>query len=166
MSKEKSEKQTLSDSLLTVEELCSLYGNVNGEYPAYPKDEWKECVEREETTTGYWEWVHHMLLEEIEVDEEQSPSVPDEERSPKATIVTIMEEQSKLVRSQLSPGEIFIYTAPQAARVLKMVPGLDFWQRSDMSSMDILLSGDHAGTLDENRPRAGVQRMNVTAKAI
>ncbi len=39
-----------------------------GEYPAYIRAEWRECVDHQYTILGYWDWVHFMLSEEADAE--------------------------------------------------------------------------------------------------
>lgn len=32
-----------------------------GEHPLFPRDAWRWAVQEEETLSGYWQWVSHML---------------------------------------------------------------------------------------------------------
>lgn len=45
-----------------------------GEYPAYTRADWRECVAACNTEAGYWEWVHIMLSEEASAESDMGES--------------------------------------------------------------------------------------------
>lgn len=51
--------------MMNVEQLEAEYNQEgDGEHPTYPRDDWRDAVERCETLLGYWEWVSHRLTSE------------------------------------------------------------------------------------------------------
>jgi hypothetical protein len=56
-----------NDSLLSAEELLALFGE-DGEYEAYPHNEWLQAAQDGETRQGYWDWVYGQLCDEMGVD--------------------------------------------------------------------------------------------------
>lgn len=56
-------RRILDDSFLSAAELDDKYNPVgDGEHPIYPRKPWRGAVIRQETLSGYWEWVRHQLL--------------------------------------------------------------------------------------------------------
>ena len=33
----------------------------DGQHPHFTRDQWREAVTREDTLSGYWDWVHHQI---------------------------------------------------------------------------------------------------------
>lgn len=50
------------DSKLSAQQLDDKYNSEgDGEHPLYPRSTWREAVEKQETISGYWDWVVHQL---------------------------------------------------------------------------------------------------------
>lgn len=55
------------DADLSAEELDEKYNtNGDGEHPKITRKIWREAVAREDTISGYWLWVAHTLITELE----------------------------------------------------------------------------------------------------
>ena len=44
-------------------------GMGGGEHPLHTRSQWKHCVAEDDTASGYWDWVYHMVQSEDEPDE-------------------------------------------------------------------------------------------------
>lgn len=53
------------DKHLTAEQLDAKYNpDGDGEHPWVTRTNWREAVAMEETISGYWDWLAHVLSEE------------------------------------------------------------------------------------------------------
>lgn len=58
------------DYQLSPEELDEKYNpDGDGEHPTITRSDWRNAVALDETSSGYWEWLSHKLIEQAEESE-------------------------------------------------------------------------------------------------